>query len=214
MGPSETTRADPDTSPPRPWVEIVSTPRGSISVWTVRAPSLGDLQIARNVHQQSGVNQGALGVVEINSGTGRRDGPMEGSEGGTAQFGLQIHEHQIGDPGPVGKMRKVQSGHLGPAPVHLHDRQRGEDAPGGIHLRRDGGEPVPCRVRCSVPTPRSPDVSVAVNTSSMNQAVCPLASRGISAASSATPPRIKRQLTPIASASRLWSAAAVRMPPA
>ena len=30
MGPSETTRADPDTSSPRPWVEIVSTPRG----WT------------------------------------------------------------------------------------------------------------------------------------------------------------------------------------
>ena len=39
MGPSETTRTDPDTSSPRPWVEIVSTPRGSISVWTVRAPS-------------------------------------------------------------------------------------------------------------------------------------------------------------------------------
>ena len=39
MGPSETTRADPDTSSPRPWVEIVSTPSGSISVWTVRAPS-------------------------------------------------------------------------------------------------------------------------------------------------------------------------------
>ena len=46
MGPSETTRTDPDTSAPRPWVEIVSTPSGSISVWTVRAPVLSDLQIA------------------------------------------------------------------------------------------------------------------------------------------------------------------------
>ena len=66
---------------------------------------------------------------------------MKGSEGGTTQLGLQIHEHQIGDPGPVGTMRKVQSGRIGPAPVHRHDRQRGEDAPGGIDLHRDCGEP-------------------------------------------------------------------------
>ena len=39
MGPSETTFTDPDTPSPRPWVEIVSSPRGSISVRTVRAPS-------------------------------------------------------------------------------------------------------------------------------------------------------------------------------
>ena len=39
MGPSETTRTDPDTSAPRPWVEIVSVSRGSISLRTVRAPS-------------------------------------------------------------------------------------------------------------------------------------------------------------------------------
>ena len=38
MGPSETTFTDPLTTSPWPWVEIVSTP-GSISVWTVRAPS-------------------------------------------------------------------------------------------------------------------------------------------------------------------------------
>ena len=39
MGPSETTFTDPDTSSPRPWVEIVSTPSGSISVRTVSPPS-------------------------------------------------------------------------------------------------------------------------------------------------------------------------------
>ena len=45
MGPSETTRTDPDTSAPRPWVEIVSTPSGSISVRTVRAP--GTVKLSR-----------------------------------------------------------------------------------------------------------------------------------------------------------------------
>ena len=39
MGPLETTFTDPDNRSPRPWVEIVSTPNGSIPVWTVRAPS-------------------------------------------------------------------------------------------------------------------------------------------------------------------------------
>ena len=48
----------------------------------------------------------------------------------------------------------------------------------------------------------------------MNQDVCPLASRGISASSSTTPPLINRQLTTIASSSRLWKAAPVLMPPA
>ena len=48
MGPSETTRTDPVTSSPRPWVEIVSTPRGSISVRTVRAPSVGVQSFAEN----------------------------------------------------------------------------------------------------------------------------------------------------------------------
>ena len=62
--------------------------------------------------------------------------------------------------------------------------------------------------------PRKSDVSVVVNVSSMNQEVCPLASRGISTSSSATPALINRQLTPIASAPRLCSAAAVRIPPA
>ena len=38
MGPSETTFTDPLTSVPRPWVEIVSTPSGSISVRTVSPP--------------------------------------------------------------------------------------------------------------------------------------------------------------------------------
>ena len=39
MGRSEVTFTDPDNRSPRPWVKIVSTPNGSISVWTVRAPS-------------------------------------------------------------------------------------------------------------------------------------------------------------------------------
>ena len=46
MGPSETTRTDPDTSSPRPWVEIVSTPSGSISVRTVRAPVMSTTDAA------------------------------------------------------------------------------------------------------------------------------------------------------------------------
>ena len=39
MGSSAITRTDPLTNSPRPWVEIVSTPRGSISVRTVSPPS-------------------------------------------------------------------------------------------------------------------------------------------------------------------------------
>ena len=39
MGRSEVTFTDLDISSPRPWVAIVSSPRGSISVWTVRLPS-------------------------------------------------------------------------------------------------------------------------------------------------------------------------------
>ena len=63
--------------------------------------------------------------------------------------------------------------------------------------------------------PRKPDVSAETgNAWSMNQDVCPLASRGISTSSSTTPPLINRQLTSIASSSRLWRAAAVRIPPA
>ena len=61
--------------------------------------------------------------------------------------------------------------------------------------------------------PRKSDVSVVVNASSMNQEVCPLASRGISTSSSATPPLINRQRTPTASSPRLCSAVAVRIPP-
>ena len=39
MGPPAITFTDPLTTSPRPWVEIVSSPRGSISVRTVRLPS-------------------------------------------------------------------------------------------------------------------------------------------------------------------------------
>ena len=62
--------------------------------------------------------------------------------------------------------------------------------------------------------PTKSDVSVAVNTSSMYRASCPLDSRSISTASSTMPPLINRQLTVIASSPRLWSAAEVRIPPA
>ena len=39
MGPFESTRTDPLTSGPWPWVETVSTPSGFISVCTVSPPS-------------------------------------------------------------------------------------------------------------------------------------------------------------------------------
>ena len=39
MGPLAATFTDPLTSSPRPWVEIVSSPRDSISVQMLRAPS-------------------------------------------------------------------------------------------------------------------------------------------------------------------------------
>ena len=39
MGPFETTRTDPETNSPWPWVEIVSSPSGSISVRTLKPPS-------------------------------------------------------------------------------------------------------------------------------------------------------------------------------
>ena len=68
---------------------------------------------------------------------------MKGGGGGTARLGGQIHEHQIGDPGPVGEMRKVQSRLLVSAsrPVHRHHRKRVEDTLRSIHLHGDGGEP-------------------------------------------------------------------------
>ena len=61
--------------------------------------------------------------------------------------------------------------------------------------------------------PRKSDLSAAGNASSMNQDVCPLASRGISTSSSTAPPLINRQRTSIGSSPRLWRAAAVRIPP-
>ena len=47
-GPSETTFTDPDTNSPWPWVEIVSSPKGSISGTDRQAAVLRDLQIARD----------------------------------------------------------------------------------------------------------------------------------------------------------------------
>ena len=40
----------------RPWVEIVSSPRGSISAWTVKPAVLPDLQISREIHHRFGCN--------------------------------------------------------------------------------------------------------------------------------------------------------------
>ena len=70
---------------------------------------------------------------------------MKGGGGGTARLGLQVHEHQIGDPGPVDEMRKVQDRRPAPASraVHRHHRKRVEDTLGSIHLHGDGGEPSP-----------------------------------------------------------------------
>ena len=61
MGPSETTRTDPDTSAPRPWVEIVSTPSGSISVRTVRAPS----SVISRSPVMSTTNSAAMGLPPV-----------------------------------------------------------------------------------------------------------------------------------------------------
>ena len=100
-------------SAPRPCVEIVSTPRGSISVRTSQSTVLGDLQVGREVHQQCGGNQVALGVVEIDSRTARKDGRVEWGERRTARRGLQVHEHEVrGDAGPIGEMREVQGKHF------------------------------------------------------------------------------------------------------
>ena len=108
---------------------------------------------------------------------------MKGGGGGTARLGGQIHEDQIGDPGPVDEMRKVQNSSprfLPTGPVHRHHRKRVEDAPGGIDLHGDGGEPSPAEERRSAPTPVKSDVSVVRGYAwSIIQDVCPLASREI-----------------------------------
>ena len=105
---------------------------------------LGDLQIARDVHDRFGGNRIALFIVEV--------------EGGTDWRGPHIHEYQVGgDQSPIGEMRKVQ-GRL-PAsasrPVHWHHRQGGEDAVAGIQLYGYSGEHVLRLARCSAPTLRS-----------------------------------------------------------
>ena len=58
MGPSETTRTDPDTNSPRPWVEIVSSPSGSISDWMLRAPS----SVISRSPVRSTSNAGSMGL--------------------------------------------------------------------------------------------------------------------------------------------------------
>ena len=87
MGPFESTRTDPLTSGPWPWVETVSTPSGSISVRTVSPPSSLDHQIAGEIHHRFGGNPIALGVVEIDSGTDGRNVRMKGGGRGTARLG-------------------------------------------------------------------------------------------------------------------------------
>ena len=52
---------DPDTSGPRPWVEIVSTPSGSISVWTVKAPS----SVISRSPVMSTTDSGAIGLPSV-----------------------------------------------------------------------------------------------------------------------------------------------------
>ena len=61
--------------------------------------------------------------------------------------------------------------------------------------------------------PVKSDVSAAGNAASMSQDVCPLAARGMLAASSNTPSRIKSQRTSHGLDSRLWIATPVVMPP-
>ena len=61
--------------------------------------------------------------------------------------------------------------------------------------------------------PAKSDVSAAGNAWSMSQDVCPLASRGMLAASSSTPSRIKSQRSNPGLDSRLWRATPVVIPP-
>ena len=105
MGPSETTCTDPLTTTPWPWVEIVSSPRGSISVWMLRAPSSVTSSSPVRSTTEFRVHGLALLIVKV--------------EGGPDRMGGHVHEHQIGDDArPIGEMRKVQGAHsrsgLGP----------------------------------------------------------------------------------------------------
>ena len=61
MGPSETTRTDPVTSSPRPWVGIVSWPKGFIAVETVRAPS----SVTSRPLVRSTSDPGAIGLPSV-----------------------------------------------------------------------------------------------------------------------------------------------------
>ena len=175
----------------------------------------GDHQIAGDIHHRFRVHEIALLIVKVEGGPARRDGCMIGGGARPARPGGHIHKNEIGGgAAPIGEMRKIQDRFLASAsrPGYRHHRQRGEDAVARIQLHRDSGEQTLGAVQRTDPT--KSDISVAVNTSSMYRASCPLASRSISTASSTMPPLINRQLTVIASSPRLWSAAAVRIPPA
>ena len=95
MAPNATTRTDPLTSAPWPWVEIVSFSQRLHRRLDAQAAVLSDLQIARDVHHRFRCNRLALLIVKVEEGPDRT--------------GSHIHEHQIGsDAIPIGEMRKVQ----------------------------------------------------------------------------------------------------------
>ena len=64
--PSETTFTDPLTLSPRPWVKIVSSPRGSISVWMLRAPS----SVTSRSPVRSTTDSGSMGWPLVGSNEG------------------------------------------------------------------------------------------------------------------------------------------------
>ena len=95
MGPFETTFTDPLTTSPCPWVEIVSSPSGSIAVRTLRLPSSVISRSSVTSTTVSGCNRIALFIVKV--------------EAEPSRLGGHIHEYEVGgDALPIGEMRKVQ----------------------------------------------------------------------------------------------------------
>ena len=104
---------------------------------------LRNFQIACDVYQRFGGNRIPLRVVKIDGWTARGNGRVKRAEAVTARLCLLVQEHQMGDPRPVSEMGKIQNclPVAASCSVHRRHRQCVEDAPDGIDLHGDGGEP-------------------------------------------------------------------------